>query len=664
MRFKMGPKKKSKVIFILIIVLVVLILLTGIIYAYFATDTFKSNKELFFKYMTQMGDKSDGFIDTQLEQYFEKRKNVSYANEGTLALNIASENGNLKEYDTINNFNISFSGQTDKRNRLSEQNISLNYSDEVTFPINYRKIEDNIGLQTKYVSSKYITVDTQELENQTHEGLTTASEFLEQSEKLGNLTQLPFKEEDWKRIQETYINVLNTQLQDTQFSKIEEGNAKGYKLTLNGEETKNLMIQLLDTLKNDQATIDKINEKNPSGKLTTSEIDNAIKNIEKSTSNDASYEISVYQEKGKTNKVVLATQEAKIQLEKQKEQNMLQYIISYTENESNAGITLRANYTGLATMQNIQENYELEIQINVEDTIMGQVQSAKNNTKVLEEKEKISLLAVEAIIANQNNTITKEELKQIQQEDETGSYDSIEIEQKEDRIVLTFIDTKDQFEINEKGEFIKEPEQTSNTADSNNTNIITYQYQYNNQINFTDSVEIEEFSDENAMILNDYEEEQVNNFLKQVEERIKKVNKQQMEELGLKENENPLIQMFMMPFWQSLTYSQAAGAISNSSNMSELEVITFNQKFENYEGTNLQGVTVKGLLSTIQLNNESQEDENKKIKEIHFDGEEYEVTDPNIVFLKSSVETETAYRVEFERDENTGMIYRAVINKK
>ena len=166
------------------------------------------------------------------------------------------------------------------------------------------------------------------------------------------------------------------------------------------------------------------------------------------------------------------------------------------------------------------------------------------------------------------------------------------------------------------------------------------------------------------MILNDYEEEQVNNFLKQVEERIKKVNKQQMEELGLKENENPLIQMFMMPFWQSLAYSQAAGAISNSGNMSELEVTTFNQKFENYEGTNLQGVTVKGLLSTIQLNNESQEDENKKIKEIHFDGEEYEVTDPNIVFLKSSVETETAYRVEFERDENTGMIYRAVINKK
>ena len=136
-----------------------------------------------------------------------------------------------------------------------------------------------------------------------------------------------------------------------------------------------------------------------------------------------------------------------------------------------------------------------------------------------------------------------------------------------------------------------------------------------------------------------------------------------MEELGLQENENPLVQM-IMPLRQSLTYSQAAGAINNSSNISEIEVNTFNQKFENYESTNLQGVTVKGLLSTIQLNNESQENEDRKVKEIHFDGEEYEATDSNIVILKSSVETETAYRVEFERNETTGLIYRVVINKK
>lgn len=97
--------------------------------------------------------------------------------------------------------------------------------------------------------------------------------------------------------------------------------------------------------------------------------------------------------------------------------------------------------------------------------------------------------------------------------------------------------------------------------------------------------------------------------------------------------------------------------------MSELEINTFNNKFEMYESTNLQGVTVKGLLSTISLNNESQ-DNDRQIKEINFNGEEYEATDENLTFIKEDIDTEKSYRVEFEKDQDTGIIYRAVINEK
>ena len=170
-------------------------------------------------------------------------------------------------------------------------------------------------------------------------------------------------------------------------------------------------------------------------------------------------------------------------------------------------------------------------------------------------------------------------------------------------------------------------------------------YHYNNQITFTNSIETHQLTNENAMILNNYEEEQVKSFLGQVEERIQKVNKEQMEELGLKEEQNPIIQIISQ-------YNLAEGSFVNSNNgkVTELEVNTFNQKFENYQSTNLQGVTVKGLLSTIQLNNETQ-GENRKIKEIHFCGEEYEATEQNMVSLKENVE-------------ETGLIYRVVVNKK
>ena len=50
--------------------------------------------------------------------------------------------------------------------------------------------------------------------------------------------------------------------------------------------------------------------------------------------------------------------------------------------------------------------------------------------------------------------------------------------------------------------------------------------------------------------------------------------------------------------------------------------------------------------------------------EINMDGEEYEVTEQNITLLKSSINVDDAYRVEFEKDINTGLIYRAIINKR
>lgn len=560
----MGQKKNSKIILIIMILLIIFILLVGVAYAYFATDIFKSNKEMFFKYFTQVGDESEGFINNRLKAYFEKKETTPYTNNGTMALNLLSNGEAQKEYENINNFNISFSGETDKSNNNVTQNISLNYSNDVNFPISFRKIGNTIGLQTKYVGDKYVAVKLDEEEN---ESLAEINDFSEQINKLKELTQLPFSKEELQQIQEKYIKVINEQLQDSQFTKIEEDNRKGYKLSLTGEQINNLIIQLLETLKNDQMTLDKINtyikEQRNSAKITANTIDNYIKDIERTSEfSDEIYELAVFQERGRTTKIVIANQEAQIQIEKKQESNSLQYIISViaSEDEKNISIYLRANYAGLEMMQAINENYEVEINYNSD-------------------------------------------------------------------------------EMNGK-------------------------YQYNNQVNFIDNITIENFSDENAMILNDYEEEQVSDFLEQVVERIQLVNKNQMEELGLDEDENPIIQIISIPF-EGMMYGQADQEMSGFGNtLEEEEINDYNVKFENYAGTNIRGSTVKGLLNTIILNNENVIDDRQIIKEVHFDGEEYEGTEQNMKILINSIDVQEYYRIEFEKDEQTGMIYRAVINKK
>ena len=46
----MGRKKSKTILMILIIMVIILILLVGVAYCYFATDLFKSPKQLFGKY--------------------------------------------------------------------------------------------------------------------------------------------------------------------------------------------------------------------------------------------------------------------------------------------------------------------------------------------------------------------------------------------------------------------------------------------------------------------------------------------------------------------------------------------------------------------------------------------------------------------------------------
>ena len=78
---------------------------------------------------------------------------------------------------------------------------------------------------------------------------------------------------------------------------------------------------------------------------------------------------------------------------------------------------------------------------------------------------------------------------------------------------------------------------------------------------------------------------------------------------------------------------------------------------------------MKGYEDSSSEGDESEENENNRnnnpqITEIHFDGEEYEVSEQNITLIKDMIETEILYRVEFELDSNTGLIYRVVINKQ
>ena len=548
----MNQKKSKKIIVFVIILLLILIIISSLLLVYFLTDIFKGNKELFFKYISQISNNENSFVEQNVQTYLNKKNNNSYNNEGSFTVNAVDSS--VTNIENLNNFNISFSGKKDNTNSKEEQNISLNYSSNVNFPLVYRKIGNQLGVQTDYVGARFLTVEPDKLNDLQGENINELKNIINILGVLGNLTNIQINQEQLN----SYTNIFKN-IGEDKFSKLSDLNGTGYRLTLQGSETQELVINLLETLKNDQASLENLNnylkEFKNSTNITTSNIEELISNIQNNNYlNNENLEITVYKNNGKLSKILISLNEGTLDIQKIiTDENNIQYNILLNTNYNNEDLSLNSkiNLNNLNT-ENVKETYELTLQ-----------KSDKN-----------------------------------------------------------------------------------------------YTYKLENNINFTNDVSIEDFTTDNTSPLTNFDEVTVENFLVTVRQRIEEVNNGQMLELGYQEN--PVTKLIP----NLGVYSDLINNLS-SPKISEEDVLTFNNKFEVYQSTNLQGVTVRGLLSTIELNNEQQQDNSsRQIKEINFNGEEYEVNEQNIAGLKEEIVPENYYRVEFEKDMDTGLIYRAVINPK
>lgn len=572
-------QKKNKVLIIIVIILVLILIALGVFaYCYLETDFLKGNKELFLKYATQTLEKENGLIEKDLINYLEKQKNTAYTNKSNINISVNSNSADSNLITAINNMTAEISGKNDRSNSKTIQDINIKYSENASFPLSFKSTQDKMGIQTQYVGSKYIVLNKEGLDSVASNSSTYLEKLAKTMSQFDNLFTADLNLTDvMQNIKDNYIPILNQNIHDESFEKVNENGQTGYKLTLNSEKFKNVTTKLAETLKKDQTTLDKINEfikiQNNSSELTTSDIDTFISDLNNNIY-DESYlqqniEITIYNQKGKVNKISIKSNNIQINIEKLKEGNDLKYNISIelNENEKNNKVNISVKYDGLTSLQNIQEDYEIEA--------------------------------------------------------------------------------------------------------TENTN--SYKYNISNNVNFEESSDITEFTDTDSYNVTALEEEPRTAFLNNLEQRIIAVNKMQMEKVGLDETAN--LNEYINPVnivSETLSSSSNNDSLLNENQTEQNEVLEFNKKFELYEQTNQGGGTVKGLLTVISENNgldDDEDDENKNnnrylIKEINYNGEEMEVNKQTIAVLKGEISTEDAFRVEFEKDENSGRIYRVVISKK
>lgn len=107
-----------------------------------------------------------------------------------------------------------------------------------------------------------------------------------------------------------------------------------------------------------------------------------------------------------------------------------------------------------------------------------------------------------------------------------------------------------------------------------------------------------------------------------------------------------------------LIFNQASGVINNNA-MTEVEVNSFNQKFEQYFGTKVRGANVNALIQAVNTNNLANSGDDSKTVTI-----ESSVTDKDDEGnYKKSASTGKTYTVEATGHTNGGLINKIKITE-
>ena len=413
----------------LTLLIVVILLGIGGVYAYFATNAFKTDKELFFSYMTS--DWLSDLKDENLKEYIKKQENNAYTNKGSIALEV-QDDGSISDetLQMIKNSKITFEGKTDNSKKIAEQTLTMELAQGINIPVKVRRDGETLGIQSNLLNTKFIAVRNENLKNLL-ERLGADAEDV--PDKI-DFEESTFTESEIKELKEKYFSILDENLDEELFSKEKENDQTIIKLSMTEEKAKDVLIKIFQTIRDDETllkkfsgVIDRDDLKQQIDDLvdelkvieadekTTVEMKLSIKSkkVEKDEMNIKEGEnitANILIENSQNKLSIKAYDEGdsilELQIEKETNENDVAYKIDIktdldTElaDQEKAEIHLTVQYKNLATLDNVEENYELKL--STQDYDESNTDLKLNYTNV---KQFSSNIKVEGI--NSENSIT------------------------------------------------------------------------------------------------------------------------------------------------------------------------------------------------------------------------------------------------------------------
>lgn len=418
----MTKRERKKLITILITVSIVsiIILTTIFVVIYVKTDMFKSNKTLFFKYMSSCVDNINNVTNIIND---ENIKNNKYEENSKIKVNYIEKIGTTSENrnNAINNLQLSVNTQKDSDEGYNHKSIKLKNNNNDVMNIEYLQEGNNYGVKFADIFNEYLSVQNGEIKpilknaGAPDELLDKISDTLLVSDE--NVSeQLKFNADEIETIKNKYKKIIESNFSGSSFSNKKNDsitidgksvNVNSYILNMTKEQLNNMYITFLETLKEDEIILGKIQYVQGilnKAKIILSEeidlenkfknkIDDTITEIKKNNIGNEKVQIVVYENLKQTVRIAILGEDYQVNFDVfQSTENYISFNVIDTGNKERLkDITLRDTPDKLTI--NIEDNSEdIPYKINVERSKTQNSNSSTINTNITYEKEDYEII--------------------------------------------------------------------------------------------------------------------------------------------------------------------------------------------------------------------------------------------------------------------------------
>lgn len=347
----MGKSNKKVIIAICIIAVIVMILAAGVV-LYLFTDLFKTDQQLFFKYIAQNQEVFSKFLEDPNKENVDSLKQNKYTTDGKISFDLTSNDTEIAN-QTIpaRNFSIEYKTQVDTQANKDSSQTKLKFLDKDLFELKYAHDNDLYGITSTEVINKYLTFDNNNLkELATKYGITDVTNIPDKIEVQDYSQLFTISEQEVQYLVDNYANIIHAHISKDKYYHnkgimidVEDIQLQGncYGVNITKEDFKNIITDILIKLQQDDQMLNAIIQR---AELIDAEIEITVERLKEAIGeliidaqeNDEDLQdikIEVYESQGKLVKMLMQAEDG----------NTLTIVNQTNENSSRAVLSFEYN---------------------------------------------------------------------------------------------------------------------------------------------------------------------------------------------------------------------------------------------------------------------------------------------------------------------------------